>query len=253
MAAWMRARGSEAASARRDSDTPRDHGMSLAELIVTIGIMTLIGTMVMTVAVTVLKTFGGIEGRLDNTSQSALGTAASSKVLRTAIMPAQLDDRTCTSCASSTTAILSASTTLVRFYANTGAASVGPDLVTLRVVADPAHAGTGKLVQDTQPAIGLPNNQYQYCTAGAAGCVVRSRTLARGLIWPTPGIFTYYDYNGVKINQTTLTAANLPKVSSVDLLIKVNTHPGNDIPSRTAVSRVRLPNVASGDLTETSP
>ncbi|WP_134766829.1 hypothetical protein [Nocardioides sp. 1609] len=235
---------------RTDESVPRDRGVSLAELIVTVGIMTLIGTLVMGVAVTVLKTYAGIDARLDNTTQSELGVAASGKVLRTAILPAQLEDTVCAGC--SDTAILSATKTAITFYANVGNTTVGPSLVTLKVVADPAHPRTGKLVQDTQPPISSGNGQYRFCDRALPTCVVRSRAIARGLTWPSPGVFTYYDYEGAAITQATLSTATLPRVSSVDVVVTVQTKPGDaDFPPRTAVSRIRLPNVEINVLTET--
>ncbi len=222
--------------------TPRDAGVSLAELIVVIGIMSVVSVMVASMAVVVLRTYTGVESRVDNTTQSSLAIDAAGKVLRTAILPAQLEDQVCTGC--SETAILAASRTKVTFYANMGSTSIGPSLVTLMVVADPSSPGTGKLVQETQAPISLGGGRYTFCSRSVASCVYRTHDLGRGLLWPSPGVFTYYDYEGSPISQSTLASSSLPRVSSIDLVITVQRRPGDDdFPSRTAVSRVRLPNV----------
>ncbi len=221
---------------------PRDAGLSMAELLVSVGIMALIGTMVATIAVVTLRTYVGVGARLDNTTQSELAIAASGKALRTAIMPDQLEYTVCTGCAD--TAILTASTTAVTFYANIGNTSVGPSLLTLRIEQDPKATTTGRLIQEVQPPISIGSGQYTFCSRSSAGCAYTSRTVARGLLWPSPGVFAYYDYNGVLMTQASLTSANLPKISSVDLGYTVQLKPGNaKYPARTAVSRVRLPNV----------
>lgn len=248
----MRIRGhAEGATVEVDGGcrAPRDRGVSLSELIVTIAIMAMIGTMVASVAIVVMRTYTGIEARLDNTAQGGLAIDSASKVLRTAILPAQLEDVACTGC--SGTAILTASSTQVTFYANVGDTSVGPSLVTLTVVADTARPGTGKLVQETQPPISLGNDQYTYCSRTSSSCAFQTRTVARGLLWPSPGIFTYYDYEGVAIAQTTLASASLPRVSSIDVVVTVQARPGEaKYPARTAVTRVRLPNVEINVLAE---
>lgn len=233
------------------AESPRDAGVSLAELLVVIGIMSIIGLMVASMAVVVLRSYSGIEARIDNTTQSSQAMDAAGKVLRTAILPAQLETTVCSGCSS--TALLTATRTKVVFYANIGNTSVGPSLVTLMVVADPANPGTGKLVQETQPPISLGSGQYTYCSRSNSSCVYRTRALGRGLLWPSPGVFTYYDYEGSAISESTVASANLPRVSSVDLVITVQRRPGDDdFPSRTAISRVRLPNVEINVL-EASP
>lgn len=239
------------ASATPSESEPRDAGVSLAELLVVIGIMTVVGLMVASMAVVVLRSYQGIEARIENTTQSSQAMDAAGKVLRTAILPAQLETTVCTGCAG--TAILAASRTEVRFYANIGDTTIGPSLVTLKAVADPANPGTGMLVQETQPPISIGSGQYTYCNRDDPSCVVGSRVLGRGLVWPSPGVFTFYDYEGVAISQSTLVSSNLPRVSSVDLVITVQRKPGNaNYPSRTAISRVRLPNIEINVLSETS-
>ncbi len=224
-------------------DAPVDAGFSLAELVVTLGVMTILLLIVGTTAVLSTRSAGQMAVRLDNATQAELGLAASSKTLRTAVLPEQLDDTVCTNC--TTAALVKATGTEVTFYANLGRTALGPSLVTLRVVADPSAPGTGKLERRLQDPIGLSDGRYNFCNATSPGCAVDTHVLARALTWPSPGVFAYYDLDGLKIPRTSLTAADLARVSSVDLMMTVQTRPHqNRYRSVTAVERVRLPNVA---------
>lgn len=231
-------------TAEREQD-PRDDGMTLIELLVTMGIFAVIGTIIAAVTIVTMKTSAGLQNRQDDAIQGELGLAAASKVLRTAVLPdqlEQLENQTCTGCQER--AVLTATTTRVSFYADLGNSGVGPSLVTLRVEQDPNHAGTGRLMQDTQPPIAGTGGGYSFCVATAPGCVVKKRELAHGFVWPSPGIFAFYDYNGSLLAGPTLAAADLPRVQSIDLIFAIKTEGlGADHPTRTAVTRVRLPNV----------
>ncbi|GAA5142668.1 hypothetical protein GCM10023340_06510 [Nocardioides marinquilinus] len=224
--------------------TPRDAGMGLAEVMVAMVLAGLVGTMVMTIAILTLKTTSGVQERLDNTTDGELAIAAAGKVLRTAVLPEQLEDKSCIGC--DDTAIVTATSTQVTFYANIGDTTVGPSRVTLEVAEDPKHRGTAVLWQRTRQPI-KSGDSYTFCLT----CPAQNRVLARGLLWPSPGVFSFYDYEGSLMPGATVTAANLPRISSVDLVVTVQHKPGNrDYPPRTAVTRVRLPNVEINVLTD---
>ncbi len=73
---------------------------------------------------------------------------------------------------------------------------------------------------------------------------MKKRQLASGFVWPSPGIFAYYDYDGDPLPGPTLASADLPRVQSIDLVFAIKTDGlGADHPTRTALTRVRLPNV----------
>jgi hypothetical protein len=154
------------------------------------------------------------------------------------VLPAQLDEQVCTGCAD--TAIVQAGATQVRFYANLGNTGQGPSLVTISVVEDPRRAGTAILREQTQPPIPAADQRYSFCNPTSAGCVVRTRTVARGLVWPAARSFTYYDFYGAPLAGTALTADQLARVSSVDVTVPVRG--SRDAATTTAVQRVRLPN-----------
>ena len=60
------------------------------------------------------------------------------------------------------------------------------------------------------------------------------RTLARGLVWPTPTVFSYYDFDGNDINKASLPLDDLPKIQSVDISLSARTVPGRaNVPTAT--------------------
>jgi prepilin-type N-terminal cleavage/methylation domain-containing protein len=233
------------------SDGNADAGMTLPEVLVAMGLFALLTTLLTSTAIMGLRTASGLEGRLDNVSQGQLGIAAVSKVLRTAVLPDQLDEQTCVGCAD--TAIVQATTTQVSFYANLDNVGQGPSLVTLRVLPDPgATNGTAMLQQSTIPPTTLADGRYTYCAPGTPGCVVNTRVLTRGL-GPGVAVFGYYDFDGSPILSSSLSNDDLPRVASVDVVLSVQTKPDQDAyPATTVVQRVRLPNADINVLVQPS-
>ncbi|WP_340537188.1 PulJ/GspJ family protein [Nocardioides sp. GXZ039] len=232
------------------AERPRDAGMSLAELMVALGIFTLILVVVGSTAVAAIRTVGGMENRVDNAAQAELGLSSMSKVLRTAVLPQQLDAGSCPTCAD--VAVTLATATQVTFHANLGRSSIGPSLVTLSVLQDPAKPGTAILEQRTIDPTPGASGSYTFCTPGSGGCRVERRVLARSLVWPTAAVFSYYDTDGVLMTGSSLSAVQKAKISSVDVVLTAQTRPGQDRwPPFTAVQRIRLPNVEiSSTITE---
>ncbi len=225
---------------------PRDQGMSLAEVMTAMGIFVLVITILGSTAIAAIKATGTVATRQDNASQAESGSASAGKVLRTAVLPQQLEDTVCSGC-DADPAIVAASATQISFYANLGRTTVGPSLVTLEVKQDPNRAGTAMLEQRLIDPTPLSDGRYSFCTAGATGCTVVKRPLATGLVWPTPNVFAYYDTSGAALALSSggsLALADRAKISSIDVVIKVQTRPGQTRWAPfTAVQRVRLPNV----------
>lgn len=234
-----------------DDDAPKDGGFSVIEVLVAMVLFGMVTTAVVAVAIIGLRTTSGLGIRLDNSNEGQAGIAATSKVLRTAVLPDQLESQVCDTCAD--TAIISASGTKVTFYANLNNTGQGPSLVTLQVVADPnATNGTGVLEQRTQPPTALGGGRYTFCNPATAGCVVNTRVLARGVVMPSSNAFAYYDFGGAAITGTTLASTDLPRVSSVDVQLTVQTKPGAGYPTSTMVQRIRLPNADINVLVQPS-
>ena len=216
--------------------------MTLPELLVAMGIFTILVLALGTTSVLGMRVSSGLQNRLDNATQGQVAVDAVSKVLRTAILPKQLADLSCVNCAS--TAIVQATRTQVSFYANLNNNGNGPSLVTLRIAQDTNAAQTsGKLVQTLQPPTPLGGGRYTFCDPATAGCVVQTRVLARGLAWPAADIFGYYNVDGSLVTTSTLTNTDLASVTSIDVALTVQTVRGQTrYPASTVIKRVRLPN-----------
>ena len=224
--------------------------MSLAEVMVAMSIMTLVTVILGSTAVVAIRAAGSVTTRLDNATQAELGVSAASKLLRTAVLPVQIEDRVCDDCQDDT-AVVRATTTEVSFYGNLGRTTVGPSLVTLIVRQDPNVSGTGILEERIIDPESIGDGRYRFCTPGAPGCTVRTRVLARSLTWPTVPIFGYYDTSGLPLTGSTMSASQLERISSIDLMLTVQTRPGQTRwGPLTVVQRVRLPNVEINLQTE---
>ncbi len=221
-----------------------DDGMSLVEMLVACALFCLLTTIITSVAIVSLRTSSGMEARLDNSVQGSTGMAAAGKILRTAVLPDQLDAQSCADCVD--TAIVEAGDTQITFYANLNNTGQGPSLVTLQVMEDPYAAGSAILRQTRIAPTPNGDGDYRFCTRSTdPTCSVdpEVRTLARGLVWPTPTVFSYYDFDGNDINKASLPLDDLPKISSVDISLSARTVPGRaNVPTATTVQRVRLPN-----------
>jgi prepilin-type N-terminal cleavage/methylation domain-containing protein len=208
--------------------------MSLPELLVAMTLLGVLTTMIATVAILGVRTSQDLQHRLEDSSQAEGGILSVSKVLRTAALPEQ----SCVGCAG--TAIVDAATARLSFYANLGNTGQGPSLVTISVVQDPNRPGTAILEERTQRPIPQAGGRYTFCNPTTSACAVQTRTVARGLVWPAPASFAYYDFAGAPLTGTPLTADHLARVSSIDVSVAVRG--AADTPRTTAVQRVRLPN-----------
>jgi type II secretory pathway pseudopilin PulG len=231
---------------------PEDTGFTLIEILVATALFTVLCIALGTLAVLGMRTSTGLSARLDNATQGQIGMEASTKLLRTAVLPSQLADQVCVGCTD--TAIVTATRSQVSFYANLNNTGAGPSLVTMQVLKDPdATQDAGMLSVTTQPPTAVPGGGYQFCSpAGTASCVAHTRVVTRGLAWPEPPIFDYYDYDGLRITTPVLTHDDLARVSSIDISLTVRTVRRSGLPSGTAVQRVRLPNAEINVLVQPS-
>lgn len=222
--------------------TVRDAGMSMVEVMVAISLLALLGTALTAVAVLGMRVSAGLQNHLNNSTAGSIATDASTKVLRTAVLPEQLVEQSCSGCTD--TAIIQATRTQVSFYANLNNRGDGPSLITLQVVRDPNTAqASGQLVQTLQPPTVLGPGQYTFCNPALAGCKTYKRVLSRGLDWPAQNIFAYYNNDGDLLTSSALTASDLGSVTSIEVLFKVQGVKGrSDYPGSVSATRVRLPN-----------
>lgn len=229
-----------------------DEGMTLVEVLVATALSTVLVIALGSFAVVVLRTMDAAEARTDNINAGQSGMAAVTKVIRTAVRPDQLNDNGCTGCEE--TAIVTASGTQVRFYANLDNTGGGPSLVTLEAVADPDHAGTSLLRQTVVPPRTATDGSYSFCTVGTSGCDYTRRVVVRGLPRLTdtpPVVFSYFGFDGVALGSGSLPADDLIRVASVDVTLTVQLRPGQQrTPSQTLIQRVSLPNADASVLND---
>jgi hypothetical protein len=217
--------------------------MTLAELLVAMAVFTILLTGVGATAVLVIRTSSALENRLDNSTQSQVAVDGVSKVLRTAVLPVQATDLACPTCAE--TALVQASRTRVRFYANLNTVGSAPLLVTIELERDPhAARASARLVQRTQqPIVNTSAQSYSYCDPTSPTCPVQSRVLARGLAWPLVDTLFYYNSDGGLIPDASVGSTDLPLVTTVEVALRVQTVRGNDrYRAATVYKRIRLPN-----------
>jgi prepilin-type N-terminal cleavage/methylation domain-containing protein len=212
-----------------------DEGLSLIEMVVVTLILGVVLAMVQQTTIQAQKELSGNSSRLDQLQQSKVAMESMSKVLRTSVLPTQLDG-TCPLCA--TAAFLSGDVRSVQFYANINNDSnvIGPSQVSYIVAAD----GTlTEYIHGPNPHAANDYN-YQYtCVKPTVGCVVNTRILARHVDTTQP-MFTYYDASGTAISPMPLNGAALKLVDSIDVVIRVKV--SKKIQAVTLTQRVTLPN-----------
>jgi len=229
----------------------REAGITLAELLVTMMILSFIVVTTAAIVIGTQRTSQQTVNRLEQVQEARTGTERMSQTLRTAVMPSQLIGA-CAGCTED--AFVQGRRFEVQFYANIDnpGNSVGPSRVTYSV-SDPDGDGVGDLVQTVQvPDSPVPTNLgYQYCNPalGSPTCLARVRTqvVARDvLVDPARPIFRYFNELGEELDpgNGSLTAAQLGRVLSVELLVRVQGQQGEDTRAgeTTFVQRIMLPN-----------
>jgi type II secretory pathway component PulJ len=218
-----------------------DDGLSLVEMIITIGLTSLVGIFTFQLLILGIRSTASTSVRQDDAGQARVAIEAMSKNIRAAIRPSQVQGTSCVdvcAAAGAETAVIAATATSVTFYANVNAEGSGPSRVTYTVRGS-------ELVETVQAPTRLSAVQYTYCTPGP-GCDVRTRTLTRGLVAPTATtpLFRYFQADGSTplSLSASATPADLDKIDSVDVLAKVATSTTWDTPATTVTLRVALPN-----------
>ena len=177
--------------------------------------------------------------RVDQTQQGKVAIESVTKVLRTAVLPSQLN-ASCAGCAD-LAAFIKGTPTSVQFYANINNDKniIGPSRVTYNVNA------ANQLTETVQPpnAHAADDFNYQYCTPGP-GCQVTTRVLANYMV-PGSALFTYYDKNGISLGTDPLDSNELKLVDSIDVVVSTRRSTSSRVPATTFTSRVSLPNADS--------
>ena len=237
---WERAR------LRARSGRHGDRGTTLIELVTVIFVLGIVLAAVQTTIIVTQRTVSQNGERLDQNAQAKTAMDSMSRILRTAVLPSQLNATGTTGTAA---AFIQGTATSVQFYAdlNNDANTIGPSRVTYIVSG-------GVLTETLQApnAHAVGDYNYQYCTPGPGCTTVVSRVLARNVQTTNP-IFTYYAKNGSQFTDPTLTASELASVDSIDLLVSVKSTPNQTIHGSTLTMRVTLPNADSVAQPTSSP
>ncbi|HUR74272.1 MAG TPA: prepilin-type N-terminal cleavage/methylation domain-containing protein [Sporichthya sp.] len=211
-----------------------DAGISLIEVLVGVVIMGVLGGLLTTLVVDMLKTSSGTSSRLTNVDSSRVALDDLTRGLRTAVRPEQINAGCTSNCDS---AFRSAGANEVTFYANYGVAGQAR-LTTYRVEADPHHSGTARLVEEIF-ASGPPGGSL--VPACGTGC--NTRVVARGLVWPLSASDPVFDFADRGCADFTATVA-LTDISCV--LIDVPLAAKRDDKGTSATATVFLPNSVMG-------
>jgi prepilin-type N-terminal cleavage/methylation domain-containing protein len=228
--------------------TDAEDGFTLTELVVAMLVMGLVlagGFLVLTGA---LRTSQASQNRLSDINSARLAVSSMSRSLRTAVLPSQLDDNT----SGVTAAFISGTSTSVSFYADvnnpatlptSGNTRYGPSEVTYTVTG-PATAQVLKQTIQPPNLHDVNDNNYQYCTPGAVGCLVYTTILATGIDAGVPTaaanpLFVYYQADGSQL--TTLNASTLDDIDSIDIRVGMDTASG-PLGTTSFSTRVSLPN-----------
>jgi prepilin-type N-terminal cleavage/methylation domain-containing protein len=203
---------------RRDGD----RGLTLAELMVTMLLLGIVGSIMLGAVVTVTTTVTKTQARADSLDVSRLGMARLTKSIRSgmAIQQAGAADKP-------------------------PFAEIGPNQLTV-------YASLGTV--PTKITYSINSNRElveQWYTGNAASnpywtfsATPRTTVIARKIPTTAGALFTYYDYNGALLaNQTSTSVTDLSQVRSVKIALTVDVDPARAGGPVTVSSTVVLPNL----------
>ena len=212
-----------------------DDGITLAELLVTMMVLTVVMAGLATLFIGSLRTATGTQARLDETTDARIAVSAMGRTLRTAILPSQLYDSSSTA----TAAFIQAEPRAISFYANVDNVNnaVGPTRVRYWVDA----AGVMYESKQVPNARAAGSTRFEYCTPGPGCSTVRTKPIARGIAGGATPIFRYYDQLGAELTGSTLSATQMERVDAIDIVLTVQ-RPKVAGNGSTYTMRVALPN-----------
>lgn len=225
----------------REARERPDAGVTLIEMMVVVGILSLVLAMAMGMLIAITKMTGQNAARIDQSQQGKVAAESMTKTLRTAVLPKLLSCNTCDEAA-----FISGNVRSVQFYGNLNnddTIVLAPTAWTNRGPSKIAYAvdGEGNLTETIrQPDYHqAKDTEYTYtCTAGSANCKVSNRVIARDVSTSRP-LFTYYDLSGAVLSPP-LTGDQLSSVESVDITLSVSS--SKNVAATDVVTRVTLPN-----------
>ncbi|WP_456824789.1 PilW family protein [Cellulomonas sp. P5_E12] len=242
----------------RRRDRRDERGTSLAELLVTMMILSVVIAATATLTIGFQRTNAQSIGRQNQIDVARAASERLSKVVRTAVKPSQLVECVTSAC-DDLTAFIAASGTGMQFYANlnNGGNTIGASRVTYSVGTTAPDVGV--LVEKVQipdhDSFGKPiltSTGYTYCNAEVTGAPAACKAnlkvtrVATGVVTtPTAPLFSYFDELGqpmVVAPGAALTNAQIGKVLSIELNVKVQLASKPSVQPTTYIQRILLPN-----------
>jgi hypothetical protein len=214
-----------------------ESGVTLSELMVTVGLLTVVLGFVMQSFLSVQNATTGGALRLENLEQARLLMDNVTKDIRTSVRLGTTDSP-----------FLLADDREVTFYGNLNLSTACPKKVHLYV-----DSQTRLIEEVTQPDAGGTPPSCSYTGASVQRFV--GRYIANAASEP---IFTYYYDDGAgdvafTPSQTPLSAANLLLVNGVGIHLSIRKPTNYTVANTTLVNKVRLPNVDYNPLPSPSP
>ena len=212
-------------------DGAGDAGLSLAELVVTMFLGSLVLGVLGTTFAAGRGTTSGISARTTNTQQERAALNSLTKNLRVAAAPDPASS-------SPQAPFCYARPSEVLFYTNT---APGSPVTLVRFSVD----ANGNLIEQQQPA--PTSSTFAPCSTTTFAI---NRTLASNVL-TTPGIFTFNTTattalpTGVPlvfVGTTGLATADLAKVDTISISLRIQTPTNPVVPATTVQTQVRLPN-----------
>lgn len=232
--------------------TRGDDGSSLPELLVSMMILAVIIAATATLAIGFSRTNAQNIARQDQVDRAREATERISKTIRTAVKPNKLS--ACVTATCDVDAFVAAGAWSMQFYGNLDnpGNTRGPSRITYVVATSGPDKGVLiEKVQRPDSATPTAGTGYTYCNAEATGAtaactsLLTVRRLATGV--RTDGATPLFQYfttggGGMTVPATGLAAADIAKVLSVELTLRVQSASPSKPGPTTYIQRVLLPN-----------
>lgn len=219
-----------------------EQGFSLPELLVTISLMAIVGTMVAMFASNFSRTFTEERARMDSTNVAATGMNEVVRIIRAGM---QVKDETVTGGLQPVFVYAGAERLTMRAAVDTTSGLLRPIQVTF--VLDSARVLTETRVTPRAGNAGGSGGPEWIFTG--PGTTTATRPIARKILpqaGSEPFLFTYYDEDGnvlTPLSGASLSSADMIRISSVEVYLKVQADPTGRAEPVVLLNRTGIPNV----------